>query len=111
MIFVRFGKRQRLAHKTRQSLPQGVVPPFHMSGLTRLFAHRLMLPGQGAKNDLVRFPKIAEGRAMTILVRYPMPQSPAAFFTTVANKIRNDLSCATTKRDPNPPFVLFMSHK
>lgn len=111
MVFVGFGKRQRFAHKARQSLPQGIVPTFHMSGLTRLFTDRLMLACQVAKNDLVRFPKIAKGGTMAIRVRYPMPQSPATFFTAVANKIGNDLSRATTKRNPNPPFVLFMAHK
>ncbi len=40
-----------------------------------------------------------------------MPETPTAFFTTVTNKIGNDLPGAPTKRDPDPTFALFVAHK
>ena len=37
------GKGQRHAHKTGESLAQGVIPALDMGGFSRLFAHRRVL--------------------------------------------------------------------
>ncbi len=37
------GKRQRHAHKTGESLAQGVIPALDMGGFSRLFAHGCLL--------------------------------------------------------------------
>ena len=39
----RLGKRQRHADKTGQTLAQRVIPPLHMGGFSRLFAHGCVL--------------------------------------------------------------------
>lgn len=109
MIFIRFGKRQRSADKTSQSLSQGIVPSFNMCCFARLFSHRLMFLAQQAKYLLIRFPKVTEGGAVSIRRWYPRPQTPAAFFAAVANEIRNNLAGATAQGYPDPSFVFFAS--
>ncbi len=39
----RFGKGERHAHKTSETLPQGGIPPLDMGGFSRLFSHSGML--------------------------------------------------------------------
>src|SRR5438309_11577761 len=39
----RLGKGQRHAHKTSQTLAQGVVPSLHVGSFSRLFSHRSVL--------------------------------------------------------------------
>jgi len=109
MIDIRLGKRKRSTHKTPQPLPQSVIPSFNMSCLTCLLANRLMCLSQQAKYLLVSFPEVAEGGTMSISGWYPRPQTPAAFFATVANKIGNYLACPPTQSYPNPSFVFFDS--
>jgi hypothetical protein len=109
MIRIRFGKRQRPADKTPQSLPQCVVPSLNMCCFTRFFTNRLVFLAQQAKYLLISFPEVAEGDTMSISDWYPRPQTPTAFFATVANEVGNNLACPTTQGYPNPSFVFFDS--
>ena len=67
-----------------------------MGGLTGLFADRLVSRTKGAKNGLIRLPKITESSTMTIRQRDTRPQPPAAFFAPVANVIGDHLTGAAT---------------
>ena len=50
----RLGKGQHHAHKTSQTLPQGVIPPLHMGGFSRLFSHSCMY---GLPSSSPRYPR------------------------------------------------------
>ncbi len=104
---IRLGKRERFADKTSQSLTQGVIPTLNMSRLTGLFAHGLMIGPKGAKNGLISLPKVAEGGALSIRLRDPRPQAPAAFFAAIPDKIGHNLSGPPTEGYPDPSFIVF----
>ena len=105
MISIAFGKRQRLAHKTSETLAQSIVPALNMSGFTALFTDRAMLVRKRSENGLIGIPKVTECMAMTILCRNPMPKSPTTFFTTVADEVGNYLASLATQSNPNPAFI------
>ena len=106
---VRFRKGKGTPNKPPQSLAQDVIPPFNMSGFTGFFTNRLMSFSQQTKYLFVRFPKITEGGTMSIRSGYPRPQTPAAFFASVANEVRNNLTGSPTESYPDPAFVFFAS--
>jgi len=109
MIHIRFGKRKRAPYKTPQPLTQCVIPSLNMRCLASFLSNRLMCFSQQAKYLFVRFPKVTQGSTVPIRRWYPRPQTPAAFFATVANEIRNNLAGPTTQGYPDPSFVFFAS--
>ncbi len=109
VIHIGFGKRKRSADKTPQPLSQCVVPSLNMRCFTSLFTNRLMFLTQQAKHLFICFPKVAESGTLPIRCWYPRPQTPTAFFATIANEVGNNLACATTQSYPNPSFVFFDS--
>ena len=56
MIFLDFGKGQRLAHKAAQLLAQRIIPTLDMRRLSRVFADASVV---AAKHILVRLPEVA----------------------------------------------------
>ena len=59
-----FGKRQRHAHKTGQTLPQGVIPTLDVGGFSGLFSYsRMLLLGD---HRLVRRPKVREAMSLAV---------------------------------------------
>jgi hypothetical protein len=45
MIEIALGKRQGLAHESREALPEEIVPALHVIRLVALFAHGVMFAG------------------------------------------------------------------
>ena len=81
MHLLTLGKREGLAHKTRQALPQGVVPALDVVGLSRFFAPRAMLLlGQ---HGGIAVPKVALQQAAFVSRWNPAPQHATGRFTAV----------------------------
>ena len=109
MIDIRFGEGQGLADKASQSLTQGVVPALHVSSLATFLPHTMMcLLG---KNFLVGLPKIAESLASFVFLWNLVPQASASLLTAVADYKGNNLTGATTKGCPKPPFLVLFQHE
>ena len=71
MINIALGKRQGLAHESREALPEGIVPALHMIRLTTIFTNRLMLARR--KDFLVGVPEIAKGATTAVGFGEPLP--------------------------------------
>lgn len=104
-----FGERQRQANKTSQALAQGIIPPFHMGGLPRLFAARPML---FVGNDrLIRRPEIGEADPCAIGFRDGLPEALTGVLATIPNRIGHDLAGSTTQGNPNPHLLALLTDK
>ncbi len=108
MIHIRLGKRQGLADKTRQSLPQGIIPTFRVGGLTAFFANAVLFTS--IKHLLVGRPEVAEDAA-AIGFWNLIPQTAASFDTAVANHKGDNLPGAATNSGPQPAFLRLFQHK
>ena len=104
---VGLGEGKRFAYKAGESLSQGVVPAFYMCGQPGLFTNRLMVPCETAEDLVIGGPEVAEGRAVSIGGRNPLPQAPATGRAAIADEVGYDLSRATTEGNPDPPNVFF----
>src|SRR5512133_1803617 len=104
-----FRKRQSFARVTGIPLPEGIVPAFHMIGLTTFFTNRMMRFFW--KHIGIGFPEIAIRLAMLVLQRDCLPEQAATFFATITDHKSHNLPCAATHRRPQPAFVLFFEHK
>jgi MOSC domain-containing protein YiiM len=71
MIEIVLGKRQSLAHESRETLPEGIVPTLHMIRLATVFADRLMLACR--KDLLVGVPEIATSATTSVGFGEPLP--------------------------------------
>src|SRR5207302_904648 len=84
----RFGKGERHAHKTSETLPQGVLPPLDMGGFSRLFSHGGML-----------------------LLWNGLPQPLTRLFTPITHCIGHHLAALSAESNPHPGVVGFFEHK
>ena len=71
MIKIALGKRQGLAHESREALPEGIVPALHMIRLTTFFTHGVMFACH--KDFLVGVPEIAKGATASVGFGKPVP--------------------------------------
>ena len=99
-----FGKRQRTAYQTRDTLPQGVVESLNVIGLACFFADRTVLcSGDDAFIHHIRVR--IKRRLMTLCLGYLAPELLGAFAAAVADVKSNDLSRFDSHGQPNPLLV------
>ena len=95
MHHIALGKGEGFSHKTRQALPQRVVPTLNMIGLPTAFAARpMLLLGQ---HSLIAVPKVGIEQAALVGSRNALPEQAAGRFTAVAQGIRHHLAGATAQ--------------
>ena len=104
-----FGKRKCFAHKSSVSLPQGVIPPFHMSGFATFFADTVM--GFLRKYFLISIPKIAETMTLAIVIRQLKVKLQASCPISFSIYKSNNLSGSPAKCCPKPSFVGFLKNE
>jgi len=109
MHLVGLGERQTLSDKASESLAQGVVPPFNMCGEAGFFACRGVL--RGGDDQPVGFPEITKAVRCAIGDGDALPQLLAGGGTSITDTVSDDLTGCTTKSNPNPAFVGFLTHK
>ena len=80
------GKGQRHAHKTGESLAQGVIPALDMGGFSGLFASRRVLLLRDDRS--IDSQKVGEALALAILLRDRLLQPLARLFAPIPNGIR-----------------------
>ncbi len=93
-------KKIRLSRQPGKALPKRVVEPFDRVGLPLLFQKRGGLVC--IKDGLVRSIGIAPGTTRFIGRRNPFSQVPSLLFLSGSEDIRNDLTCPSAEREPNP---------
>ena len=101
---VRLGKRQRLADKAAQSLPQNIVEPLNVAGLPVTLARRLMLLfGQHLG---VGFPEVGEQHTLLIPLGDALPQQAAGGLRSclLSRRLQSDVSFCI---GPATPSVCF----
>jgi hypothetical protein len=104
---VRLGEGEGLAYKAGEALAQGIIPTLDMCGQPRLFTDRLVVAPEAAEDLVIGGPEVAEGCAVPISGRNPLPPSPATGRAAIADEVGYDLSRASTQRDPDPSDVFF----
>ena len=109
MPTIPFRKRQRFSNIARMALTQGIVPSFHMGGLSGVFADAAVRFDR--KYRRIGIPKIAETDAGTIGPWNPMPEPSTGAFTVIANNKRDDLARPTTQGRPQPAFPSSLADK
>lgn len=98
-----FWKRERFSSQSPKSLPQGIIPSFHMISLTWVFANTLM---SLLRKDLgVGLPEITKTKASSISFRDFLPEFSTGFFATVAINKSDNLPSSTTECGPCPDFI------
>src|SRR5437879_6140995 len=105
----RFGKGERHAHKTSETLPQGVIPPLDMGGFSRLFSHGSMLLLWDHRR--ICRPEVSETMPLTILLWNGLPQPLTRLFTPITHCIGHHLARLAAESNPNPGVVGFFEHK
>jgi len=105
----RLGKGQRHAHKTSQTLPQGVIPALDMGGFSRLFAHRCVLLLWDYRS--VHCLEVGEAVSMAIAVWNGLPQPQTRLFAAITHGRGDHLPCLTAQGNPQPGVVGFFEHK
>ena len=75
------GKRRRHAHKTGQTLPQGVMSPLDVGGFSGFFSHSCMLLMWDHR--LVSRPKVCETMPLTVSLWNGLPQPLTRLFTPI----------------------------
>ena len=99
-------ERQRFTHETSHTLPQRIIPPFHMIRFPRIFPHRLMLLTRNYRP--VRTPKVRVAPRPLVPPRYSPPQLSARALTTITRHERHDLPSHRTERNPHPAWMLLI---
>ena len=102
-------KGERHAHKTSETLPQGVIPPLDMGSFSRLFSHSGMLFLWDHR--LIRCPEVCEAMTSTIEIWNGLPQPLTRLFTSIPNRIGHHLTRFTTQSNPHPGSMDFFEHK
>lgn len=105
----RFGEGQRFADKTGQTLPQCIVPAFHVGGFSRVFSHSAMLVFWD--HCLIGFPEIGEAVTCTIERGNGFPQPATGCLATISDRVGHNLSRLTAQCNPDPRLVCFLQHK
>ncbi len=105
----RLGKGQRHAHKTGQTLAQGVVPPLHVGRFSRLFSHRCVLLLWDHRR--VGRPERRFAVPLPIPLRNRFPQPLACPFAPITHRISDHLSRLAAQGNPHPEVVRFFEHK
>jgi hypothetical protein len=105
----RLGKGQRHAHKTSQTLAQGVVPALHMSCFSSLFTNGCMLLLRDHRR--IGRPEIREAAPVPIPLWNGFPQPLTRLFAPIPDRIGNHLPRLATEGNPNPGVVYFFKHK
>ena len=106
---VGLGKSQSLAHKAGQTLSQGVVPALDVGGFSCFLANGAVRCG--IKGQLIRFPEVAAGATGALALGDALAQSAPTVGATVADKVGDDLSGATTEGNPEPALIALCAHK
>ena len=109
MPTIPFGKRQRLANISPDTLPERVVPAFDMRRFPRLFADAPMR--FTGKHLRVGVPEIAETHASSVRRGNPTPQPSTRAGAPVANHEGDDLARPAAQDHPEPPFPGPLPHK
>ena len=109
MPTIPFGKRQRFANISPDTLPERVVPAFDMRRFPRLFADAPMR--FTGKHLRVGVPEIAETHASSVRRGNPTPQPSTRAGAPVANREGDDVACPAAQDHPEPPFPCPRSHK
>src|SRR6266545_5171349 len=104
MIGQFFGKRQRVADSTRDTLPQRLVEAFNMIGLPRVLRDGLV--PRRRNHPLIHRREIrVEYRLLLIRLRYVGPQVFSTLPTSVPDVAGDDLARLGIHRDPDPWLV------
>ncbi len=103
------GYGQRHAHKTSQTLAQGVVPSLDVGRFSRLFSHRCMLLLWDHRR--VGRPERRFAVSLPISLRNRFPQPLARPFAPIAHRISDRLSRLAAESNPNPGVVCFFEYK
>ncbi len=96
---VRLRERKCLSGKSSYPLTNGVIPTFHVVGLSRIFTYFLMLAGL-LIDKIVSFPKVRKAGLVTESFRDACPKHLATLHTMVANVKGNDLTRLSTDYRP-----------
>ena len=90
---VRLRERERLANKTSQALPQDVVKPFDVAGLTVALACGPMTLLR--QHEGIGRPKIRVQDAFAVRLWDARPEQGTSGFASVSNGVSNDLAGST----------------
>ena len=97
------------ADKSALPLPQRVVEPLDVAGLTLAFARGDVLSRR--QHDFIGFPEISVEHALLVSGGNALPQQSASHFAAVANRVGNTLTGAAALSQPDPLLVLAFEHK
>ena len=102
-------KRQRLSYEASQTLAQRAIPALHVVGLPFAFAHRPMSVFR--QDFLVALPEIAVEHPFAVSSGDTLPQQAAGRLAPVADRVSHHLTSAPAQSQPDPPFVLALTHE
>src|SRR5579859_3529973 len=104
MIGLEFRKRQGFADEAADTLAQGVVPAFLMSGLTRILVDGVI--SALWQNGLIGLEEIGIGATAPIFRRNSVPQTLAGVGAAVTQDKSHNLSGTATQGGPQLGLVI-----
>ncbi len=103
------GKRERLADKAGQSLPERVVEAFNMAGLPFAFSGRPVMPC--GNHVVVGAPQVGIGSFVSVAFGQSLPQLPTCPLAAVADGTGDNLAGAPALSQPYPMHFSPAAHK